>query len=88
MALTPSSCRTTTRVCPVRGTLFPFRCNTVTCSSCNPPPTSNPPDGSSIADWLRVRGLGYIWGGMDLDTFAPSNVIHRIVMEIDVDPSV
>ena len=30
----------------------------------NPPPTYNPPDGSSIADWLRVRGVGYKWGGV------------------------
>ena len=27
------------------------------------PPTYKPPDGSSIADWLRVRGVGYKWGG-------------------------
>ena len=39
--------------------------------------------------------MGYNWGGvykslggMDPDTFAPSNVIHLFVMEIDLDLSV
>ena len=33
MAPTPSSCHIAVRVFPVHGTLFPFRCDAVTCSS-------------------------------------------------------
>ena len=38
---------------------------------------------------LYGGGGGYkSLGGMDPDTFAPSDVIHLVVMEIDLDPSV